>query len=141
MNLGQTLLTLLALVLFATITTTINRARVSATLQTVDHQVELEAINFAQSLVEVISNRANTQTGYDSMAAIFNGMEPERTFTAGSGRTLYSKIEVDDSGLQQLGAPYKKVTVSIFPDESRDEQYLKTRLVVTFSEWWWIDEE
>jgi len=134
MNLGQTLTAILALILFTTITVTINRTRINATTQTIDKQIELEAITYGQSLVEIISNLAVTEAGYNNLSGT---TLREKTFTPGSGTTLYSKIEVNTSGaLVKHGVPYKLVTVSIYTDSSREEQFLSTRYKISFSKWW-----
>lgn len=128
---------LLALVLFATITLAINRTRVTAATQTVDYQVELEAINYGQSIMETISNRAITEAGYNSLTGSF---ERERTFVEGSGRTLYARVDIDDSSsLVRHGVRYKKVTVSIFSEPDRQENSLKSRYTATFNKWWELD--
>ncbi len=134
MNLGQTLLAVLALVLLSTITVTINKARINSTSQTIDLQAELEAINYGQSIVEIISNRANTETGYDNLKTLFHNWENSYVFSAGSGRTLYSKVEVDDTVAPVAGVNYKKVTVSIYADENKTG--LLTEYIVGFNRWW-----
>ncbi len=137
MNLGQTLMAILALVLFATITVTINRTRITATTHTIDYQVELEAINYGQSIMETISNSAITENGFNSLTDSF---ERERTFIEGSGRTLYATVEVDDSpSLIRHDVSYKKVTVLVYSGPDRQENSLKTRYTATFNKWWELD--
>ncbi len=138
MNLGQSLTALLALVLFTTITLSINRARISATEQTIDHQIELEAFTYGQSLMETVSTVATSESGYADLENIFYNNRDFRTiFAQGSGKPLYGEIEVVTSaGFIELGIPYKKVIVSVYRDESLQEQYLKSRYKATFSRWW-----
>lgn len=139
MNLGQTLLTILALVLFATVTATINRARIHATEQTIDHQRELETISYGQSLIEILSNIANTESGFDNMATIVNDTNAiwNQPFTTDSGHILYPEVEINtSSSLVTQNVNYKKVTVSVYSDPSKDAEFLKARYATAFSKWW-----
>lgn len=134
MSLGQSLMALMALVLFTTITVSINRTRILATEQTIEHQVDLEAINYGQSIMEIISNIANTETGFENLRQDFNNTTRSHIFTTGSGKTLYAHIQVQESGLVKEGVSYKLVTISVFADPERTE--LKSRYRASFNKWW-----
>ncbi len=136
MNLGQSLMAILSLVLFTTITLSINRTRIIATNQTIDHQVDLEAINYGQSLMEIISNIANTESGFFSLKYEFDNTTWSRTFTTGSGRTLYAHISIEDSGLTKEGVDYKLAIISVYSDASMTGQHLKSKYQASFNKWW-----
>jgi hypothetical protein len=140
MNLGQTLLTILALVLFATITATINRTRIFATMLTIEHQHELEAVSYGQTLIEVLSNIANTESGYDDLEARVNDSNAiwNDPYTTDSGNILYSDVAVHTGTItvSSNNHEYKKVTVSIYSDSSKSDEFLKSRYITAFSKWW-----
>lgn len=137
MNLGQSLMALLALVLFTTITMSINRLRINATMQTIEHQVESEAINYGQSLMEIVTNTASNDAGFESLYSIFNNWTGQQTFTAGSGRTLYAHISVNTSpSLVRHTVPYRLVTISIYSTPDMLPNQLKSRYSASYSIWW-----
>ncbi|MCB5231257.1 MAG: hypothetical protein WCX83_03135 [Candidatus Cloacimonas sp.] len=136
MNLGQTLLALLALALLVTISLSINKARFASTERTIELQVELEAINYGQSVMEIISNRANTEEGYNSLEDKFNNWTGNQKVSDGSGQTLYSKVivesEADNTPLHEV--PYKFVRVTVYADPAYEKQLVEYKSA--FNRWW-----
>jgi len=135
MNLGQTLLAVLALTLLLTIAVNINKARLGAVAATIEQLVDQEAINFAQSILEDYSRKAITEEGYADMNSTTT------TLTFDSGRVLYADIEVSsytdyNHEIDELQEG-KQVIVSIYADEEEgDYTDLRARNSATFFEWW-----
>ena len=138
MNLGQTLIAILALVLLVTIAVNINRARLSAIAATVDNLVDQEALNFGQSILELVSRRAQTNEGYDDLEEIFvgDGTTPFRQETFDSGRTLYAFVDVEFVDEHETTKPYrhKQVTVSVYTDPNRDN--IRSQYSAGLIPWW-----
>jgi len=135
MNLGQTLLAVLALTLLLTIAVNINKARLGAVAATIEQMVDQEAINFAQSILEDYSRKAITEEGYLDMSSTTT------TLTFDSGRVLYADIEVSDytdytHEIDEIQEG-KQVIVSIYAEEDEGEYSdLRARNSATFYTWW-----
>ncbi|MBW6516761.1 MAG: hypothetical protein K0B81_09150 [Candidatus Cloacimonetes bacterium] len=133
MNLGQTLVAVLALVLLVTIAVNINRARLGAIAATVDNLVDQEAINFGQNIIERVTLRAQSDADYNNLEANFHNAIFEDTFD--SGRTLYASTEVVQiDNPEGLPYGYKKVTVSVFSDSLQVN--LRSQYTASFIPWW-----
>ncbi len=131
MNLGQTLVAILALVLLVTIAVNINRARIGSIASTVDGLVDQEAINFGQTVLERVSQRAQTDTEYNALES-FHGEVIDETF--GSGRTLYALTEVELITGSDLPYNYKKVTVSVYADSTLNN--IRSQYSASLIPWW-----
>lgn len=130
MGTGQTLFVILALVLFATVTVSINRVRMNANLQTITHYQDLESINHGQSLVERLSKIASEESGYQNLQS--TNITPTIT---NSGRKLYTSIVIDNTRSLH-NVDYKKVTVSVDDDSTMNASNLKSKHIVGFVDWW-----
>jgi len=87
--------------------------------------------------MEIVSNIANTESGYQNLTSTFNNWENQKTFPNGSGETLYSSIVVEESpGLIRHGVNYKKVTISVFTDSTRISNHMKSEYTAAFNNWW-----
>jgi hypothetical protein len=119
-----------------TISLNINKARLNSTVDTIELQVELEAINYGQSVMELVANLASTEEGYTNLESKFNNWQSSSTFPDGSGRTLYSKVLVSSEASNPtiFEVPNKLVTVSVYSDQARTK--LLTRYKSTFNSWW-----
>ena len=138
MNLGQTLVAILALVLLLTVAVNVNRARLSAIAGTVDSLVDQEAVNFGQNIIERVTQFAQTDADYNSLEANFDDKLYIETF--GSGRKLFARTEVDLINDIDLPYTYKKVTVSVFSDSTATGlQNIRSQFSASFIPWWRVN--
>lgn len=118
MGLGQTLIALLAIVLMMTMIVNINKAVISATADTVESQYQLEALNFAQSVVEGIRGGISSSADFADLYTNFHGIEETGSFD--TAYDLFATVVVDTTETLELhDVRYKKVTVTVFRDQNK----------------------
>lgn len=103
MSMGQTFLALGAIMLLMVITTTLNRTYVVALSETLDHQLEMEAIQFGQAISESIFSASRE---YENLTQMFGHLtnvsnkQQRIEFLTAFNDTLYATIHL--SSEQQL---------------------------------------
>lgn len=72
MGTGQTFLTMGAIAIFMYMSMNINRSYIIARAQNVDHQIELDAVNYGLSVCEVMYSQAFNYSQLDTFYGNFN---------------------------------------------------------------------
>ena len=134
MNLGQTLVAILALVLLVTIAVNVNRARLSAIAGTIDTLVDQEAVNFGQNIIERVTQYAQSDADYNALETNYDDKLFSETF--GSGRKLFARTEIDLIADADLPYTYKKLTVSVYADSTESSSSIRSQYSASFIPWW-----
>ena len=103
MSMGQTFLSIGAIMLLMVVTTTLNRTYVVALSDTIEHQLDLEAIQYGQALSESVLSASkeyeNLQQMFGHLTNVSNNQQRLEFLTAFSD-TLFATIHL--SAEQQL---------------------------------------
>ena len=117
MNANQLLLALGALLLLMIVTTTLNRTYLLALSETLDNQLRFEAINYAQSLTELVFSASEN---YDQIETIIGGMDdvqdPLKRFSRVTlfGDSLFATIHLSPDTTLQHGVTGRFAIIQVY---------------------------
>ncbi len=128
MSTGQTLLAIGALILLMNVSLSIHRSQINSLSGTLDHQIDMEAVNFGQSLMETVFYYVNE---YGELDAVFDNLydvtDPNYRleYPTVFEDTLYATIGL--SGEKQLvhNVTGRQVTIRVYKKSDNDEYNLK----------------
>lgn len=118
---GQTILTLSAIVLLYIISMNIRQIYVRSTENTVDSQIEVNALNFGRDLSERIQSYT---FNYDQLVNDYYGLDDVTvpssriSHTTSTGETLYATFDISDHEPLIHGQNGRTVTITIFIKEN-----------------------
>jgi len=128
MNTGQTLLAIGALILLMNISLSIHRSQIHSISDSLDHQLDIEAINFGQSLMEAVFYSVNDYSELDALYENLSDVtDPDSRLEY---QTIFEDIlyaTIDLSGEKQLinNVTGRQVTVRVYSISDNDEYMLK----------------
>lgn len=126
MSTGQTLLAIGALVLLMNISMAIHRSQIHSISDSLDHQLDIEAINYGQSLMEAVFYSVNEYSELDALYENLSDvtdpssrLEYETIF----GDSLYATIDLHVEEQLINNVTGRQITVRVF-GKSDDADYL-----------------
>lgn len=114
MGLGQSLIALLAVVLLMTLIVNINKMIILSSTETVEGQLQMEALNYAQTVLDAIRGEVTTESDYEDLYDNYNGEEYNQAFD--TGYQLYAVVVVEEF------SDFKSVRVSVFSDAAKSDK-------------------
>lgn len=117
MNANQLLLALGALLLLMIVTTTLNRTYILALSETIENQLRFEAVNYAQSLTELVFSASEE---YDQLDTLLGGMndinDPLKRFTRVTlfGDSLFAVINLTPDTTLPHGVTGRIANIQVF---------------------------
>ncbi|AXI99772.1 hypothetical protein CYPRO_0487 [Cyclonatronum proteinivorum] len=125
MNANQLLLALGALLLLMIVTTTLNRTYILALSETIENQLRFEAVNYAQSLTELVFSASEE---FDQLDALLGGMnninDPQKRFSRVTlfGDSLFAIISLTPDTTLPLGITGRIAHIQVF---SRQNEFFQ----------------
>jgi len=124
---GQTLLAIGGLILLMNITMSINRSQMSSLTDTFDHQLTLDAVNYGQSVIEVILYSVREYSELESLYQNYSDVtDPNSrlTYEASFGDTLYAVIGLSEETLLINNINGRRVSVFVYAKEKNEYSLL-----------------
>jgi len=120
---GQTLLAIGGLILLMNITMSINRSQMSSLTDTFDHQLTLDAVNYGQSVIEVILYSVREYSELESLYQNYSDVTDPNSrlpYEASFGDTLYAVIGLSEETLLINNISGRHVSVFVYKKEKND---------------------
>ncbi|MCH8486776.1 MAG: hypothetical protein LAT75_07915 [Candidatus Cyclonatronum sp.] len=117
MNANQLFLALGALLLLMIVTTTLNRTYILALTETIDNQLRFEAVNFAQSLTELVFSASEEYDQIDALLANRDDIQdPNKRFTRVTqfGDSLFATITLTPDTTLQHGVTGRLAAIQVY---------------------------
>lgn len=127
MSSGQTLLAIGGLILLMNITLSINRSQMSSLTDTFDHQLTLDAVNYGQSVIEVILYSVREYSELEALYQNYSDVnDPNSRLTneASFGDTLYAVIGLSDETMLINNINGRCVSVFVYVKEKNEYSLL-----------------
>ncbi len=135
---GQTLLAIGGLILLMNITMSINRSQINSLTDTFDHQLTLDAVNYGQSVIEVIlysvREYSELEALYENYSDVTNPNN-RLSYEASFGDTLYATIGLSEETILINNVYGRRVSVFVYTYENNEYSLLVEYIASVNSIW------
>jgi hypothetical protein len=139
MSTGQTMLAIGALIILMNISTSIHRGQIRSLSDSLDHQLDMEAIYFGQSVMEAVFYSVNVYDDLDSLYGNFSDVTnpgARLEYAAFLGDTLLATIDLSGEKQLMTNVIGRQVTVRVFEKTEKNEYIRKVEYTGTVNPIW-----